>query len=116
MKLECIEWEVEGVTVLNVAGALTLGEATATFRRLIAETLAAGKRSILLNLSDVYYMDSSGLGELVRALATVKASSGQLKLLKISPKTRDLIHLTKLYMIFEIYEEESQAISSFAKA
>src|SRR5260370_35421824 len=80
MGLEHFEWEVGDVTVLHLSGSITLGDGTRKFRKLIRDTLDAGKKNILLNMSEVVYLDSSGMGELVAAYTTSKNTGGTLKL------------------------------------
>jgi anti-sigma B factor antagonist len=113
MILDFFDWEVEGVTVLNLSGRITLGDGTMILRTLIRDTLAEGKVRILLNLAEVFYIDSSGLGELVSAFAAVKNSGGQLKLMNLKGRVQDLMHLTRLHMIFDIYTDEKSALASF---
>jgi anti-sigma B factor antagonist len=113
MALEHFEWEVGGVIVLNLTGPITLGEGTQRFRSLIQDTLEAGKKNILLNMSEVYYLDSSGLGELVAAYTTAARRGGNLKLMKLSPRVRDIVQLTKVYRIFEVFDDEDSAVRSF---
>jgi anti-sigma B factor antagonist len=114
MGLEHFEWEVGDVTVLHLSGAITLGEGTRKFRKLIRDTLDAGKKNILLNMSEVVYLDSSGLGELVAAYTTSKNTGGTLKLMKLTQRVQDLVQLTKVYRIFEVFKDEDSAVRSFA--
>ena len=113
MALEHFEWEVGGVLVLHLTGPITLGEGTQRFRSLIHDTLEAGKKNILLNMSEVFYLDSSGLGELVAAMTTTTHRGGKLKLLKLSPRVRDIVQLTRVYRIFEVFNDEDSAVRSF---
>jgi len=113
MSLEHFDWEVGNVIVLHLSGPITLGDGTQRFRKLIHDTLQAGKKNILLNMSEVYYLDSSGLGELVAAYTTVTAQGGKLKLMKLTPKVHDLVQLTRVYRIFEVFQDESSAVRSF---
>ena len=113
MALEHFEWEVGSVLVLHLTGPITLGEGTQRFRNLIHEKLAAGKTNILLNMSEVFYLDSSGLGELVAAYTTATNRGGKLKLMKLSPRVRDIVQLTKVYRIFEVFNDEDSAVRSF---
>lgn len=105
--------DAQGVTVLDLSGRLTLGEATAAFReRVRAE---AGKNpSLLLNVAGLSYMDSAGLGEMVGAQASVRGRGGQIKLLNMQSKLRDLLQITKLYTVFESFDDESEALRSFS--
>jgi len=114
MSLIAYDWERDGVTVVHLSGKLTLGDGTSSFRTLIRETIESGKKNILLDMSDIYYVDSSGLGELVTAYTTVAKSGGKLKLLKLTQRVQDLVQLTRVYRIFESFEDETVAIRSFA--
>jgi len=111
--LEFIDWEIDGVVVLSANGRLVLGEATTRFRACIRELIERGNIYVVLNLKDVHYIDSSGLGELVTAYTTLKKRGGALKLLNLSPHGEDLMQLTKLYTIFEIFTDEDEAVRSF---
>jgi anti-sigma B factor antagonist len=114
MSLIAYDWERNGVTVLHLSGQLTLGEGTSSFRKLIRETLDQGKKNIILKMSEVYYVDSSGLGELVTAYTTVSNQGGKLKLLKLTQRVQDLVQLTKVYRVLEVFTDEDAAINSFA--
>ena len=113
MSLTYIDWEVDGVTVLNLSGRFALGDGTRIFRQLIQDMLDQGKKKLALNLAEVFYIDSSGLGELVSAHTRVVKAGGKLKVFKISGRAHDLFQMTKLYMIFEIYDDEHSAVRSF---
>ena len=102
------------VTVVEAAGRITLGENTTSFRKMIHELAAGGRTKILLNLADVTYVDSSGIGELIAAFTTVKHQGGAVKLLNPTKRVCDLLHITKIYTIFEVFEDRSKAMSSFA--
>jgi len=112
--LEHFDWEVGDVFVLHLQGPITLGQATSRFRDLIVETLDAGKKNILLNMAEVFYIDSSGLGELVAAYTTATRRGGKLKLMKLTQRVQDVVQLTKVYRIFEVYSDEETAVRSFA--
>ena len=105
--------QVGGVTVLDLSGKITLGEASGKLRSAVQEALGSSKK-ILLNLADVNYIDSAGLGELVSAYTTVKNAGGELKLLKLTKKVRDLLVITKLLTVFDVKDEEQEAVQSFA--
>lgn len=113
MALEYFDWEVGDVLVLHLQGNITLGHDTQKLRNIIQDTLATGRKKILLNLAEVYYMDSSGLGELVAAYATTQRLGGKLKLMKLAPRVKDLVQLTKLYQMFEVFNDEDSAVKSF---
>lgn len=104
---------VDSVTVVDLQGKLMLGEDTEQFRDQIRELVQSGLKKILLNMGNVGYMDSSGVGELVRAYASVTNQGGQLKLLNLTKKLHDLLMVTKLLTVFEAHENEKQAIESF---
>jgi anti-sigma B factor antagonist len=105
--------EVDGVTVLGLSGRITLGEGSVQLRDAIRDLISNGQKHILLDLGDVNYIDSSGLGELVSAYTTARNQGATLKLLKLTKKVHDLLQLTKLYTVFDIYDDEASAIASF---
>jgi anti-sigma B factor antagonist len=102
--------------VVDVSGRITLGEGCAQLRELIRDQLTKGNKQVLLNLADVTYIDSSGIGELVSAYTTVSKQGGQLKLLNLTKKVHDLLQITKLYTVFDIHNDEAKAIGSFEKS
>ena len=104
---------VENVAVIDLTGRVTLGEASGSLRDTIKDLISKGDKNILLNLAGVTYIDSSGLGEIVGAFATVGNSGGRLKLLGLQQRVHDLMQLTKLYSVFEIFTDEPEAIQSF---
>lgn len=105
--------KVDSVTVVDVSGRITLGEGCSQLRELIREQLGKGNKRVLLNLADVTYIDSSGIGELVSAYTALSNSGGQLKLLNLTKKVHDLLQITKLYTVFDVHEDEAKAIGSF---
>jgi anti-sigma B factor antagonist len=106
--------QVGDVTVIDAAGRITLGEGASQFRDTIRDLASKGNRKILLNLSEVSYIDSSGIGELVSGFTTVTNGGGQLKLVGLSKRIKDLLQITKLYTVFDVYDEEATAVRSFA--
>jgi anti-sigma B factor antagonist len=106
--------EVGGVTIVDLSGKITLGEGGVTLRDEVRKLLAAGQKKIVLNLAEVNYIDSSGLGELVSAYTAVKNAGGELKLLNLTSKVRDLLVITKLVTVFDVKDDEAAAVSSFA--
>ena len=116
MGLEFFDWEVGDVTVLHLTGSITLGVGTQKLRSLIQDTMDAGKKNILLNMSEVVYLDSSGLGELVAAFTTVTRQGGQFKLMKLTRRVQDVVQLTKVYRVIEVFDDEDTAVRSFAPA
>ena len=113
MALAIASREVDGVTVLGLSGRITLGEGSVQLRDAIRDLIGKGQKSILLDLGDVNYIDSSGLGELVSAYTTARNQGATLKLLKLTKKVHDLLQLTKLYTVFDIYDDEATAIGFF---
>ena len=113
MALTIASREVDGVTVLDLNGRITLGEGSVQLREAIRDLISKGSKTILLNMGDVNYIDSSGIGELVSAFTTTKNQGGELKLLNLTKKVNDLLQITKLYTVFDVFEDEASAISSF---
>lgn len=105
--------EVGSITIVDLSGRIALGEGSALLRKTIRDLLTDGQTRILLNLGDVNYIDSSGIGELVSAFTAVRNRTGELKLLNLTKKVHDLLQLTKLFTVFEVYSEESTAVSSY---
>jgi anti-sigma B factor antagonist len=105
--------EVNGITIVDMSGRITLGEGSALLRELIRDLLNKGQKKIVLNLGGVNYIDSSGIGELISAFTTVKNQGGELKLLNLTQKVHDLLQITKLYTIFDVHTDEESAIRSF---
>ena len=104
---------VGGVTILDLSGKMTLGEGDELLREKIASMVNAGNKQLLLNLEGVPYIDSAGLGEIVRTYTTVSRQGGKLKLLNLTKRIEDLLSITKLLTVFEVYENEAEAIQSF---
>ena len=113
MALTIASREVDGITVLDLSGRITLGEGSVQLRDAIRDLISKGKKNILVNLGEVNYIDSSGLGELVSAYTTAKNQGATVKLLKLTKKVHDLLQLTKLYTVFDVSEDEASAIASF---
>lgn len=106
--------QVGDVTVVDTAGRITLGEGASTFRDTIRDLNAAGNKKLLLNLGDVSYIDSSGIGEMVSGFTTVTNAGGQVKLLNLTKRVQDLLQITKLYTVFEVFDDEAEAVRSFS--
>ena len=106
--------QVGDVSVVDVAGRITLGEGSSALRETLREMVSKNQKKILLNLGDVSYIDSSGIGELVSGFTTVTNSGGQLKLLNLNKRVKDLLQITKLYTVFDVHEDEAHAIRAFA--
>jgi len=105
--------QVDGITILDLSGRITLGEGSITLRDSVRDVLAKGSKKILLNLGQITYIDSSGIGELVSAFTSVKNAGGELKLLNLTQKVHDLLQITKLYTVFDIWDNEASAITAF---
>ncbi|MCU1329198.1 MAG: anti-sigma-factor antagonist [Bryobacterales bacterium] len=106
--------QVGDVSVVDVSGRITLGEGSSALRDTLRDLMAQNNKKILLNLSEVSYIDSSGIGELVSGFTTVTNSGGNLKLLGLTKRVKDLLQITKLYTVFDVHEDEAHAIRSFA--
>jgi anti-sigma B factor antagonist len=107
--------QVEGVAVVDMSGRITLGEGSVVLRDTIRDLVGKGQKKILLNLGNVTYIDSSGIGELVSAFTAVRREGGELKLLNLTKKVHDLLQITKLYTVFDIKDDEATAIKAFTK-
>ena len=105
--------KVGDVTVVDVSGRITLGEGSSALRDVLRDLTAQGNKKILLNLSEVSYIDSSGIGELVSGFTSVSNGGGTPKLLGLTKRVKDLLQITKLYTVFDVHEEEAHAIRSF---
>ena len=114
MSMKATNRQVEGVAVVDMSGRITLGEGSVVLRDTIRDLIGKGQKKILLNLGDVTYIDSSGIGELVSAFTAVRREGGELKLLNLTKKVHDLLQITKLYTVFDIKDDEAQAVASFA--
>jgi len=104
---------VGGVSILDLSGKVVLGEGDAQVKERIKDLLADGQRRILLNLAEVNYIDSAGLGSLISAYTTTKREGGSLKLVNLTKRIRDLLAITKLITVFETFENEPEALASF---
>jgi anti-sigma B factor antagonist len=113
MSFRATSREVGDVTVIDMDGRITLGEGSALLRDLVREKLGTGHRKILINLGGINYIDSTGLGELVSGYRLVKSEAGELKLLNLNKKVTDLLQITKLYTVFDIHNQEAEAVASF---
>ena len=113
MNLKTTNREVDGITIVDCSGRITLGEGSVVLRDAVKELLTKGQKKILLNLGDVNYIDSSGIGELVSAYTTVRNQGGELKLLNLTKKVHDLLQITKLYTVFDVRDDETTAVKAF---
>ena len=115
MSMKITTRQVDGVTILDLSGRITLGEGSVLLRDAVRDLLAKGSKRILLNLGDVNYIDSSGIGELVSAYTTARNQGGELKLLNLTKKVHDLLQITKLYTVFDVKDDEASAVASFSR-
>lgn len=112
--MEIAERKVSDVTILDLSGKMTLGEGDEMLKQTINNLLAAGSKKLVLNLEGVPYIDSAGLGEVVRTHTTVSRQGGSLKLLNLTKRIEDLLSITKLLTVFDTYDSEAEAIKSFS--
>jgi anti-sigma B factor antagonist len=113
MALKIDNREVAHISILDIDGRIVLGEEIQQLRDAVRELIKQGKKKIILNLANVDYIDSSGVGELVGSFTTVRNAGGELKLLKLTQKVEDVLHVTKLYTVFDIKDDEFHAVKSF---
>ncbi len=113
MSVKLTTRQVGDVTVVDAAGRITLGEGASTFRDKIRDLAAGGHKKLLLNLAEISYIDSSGIGELVSGFTTVANQGGSVKLLNLTKRVQDLLQITKLYTVFEVHDDEAKAVQSF---
>jgi anti-sigma B factor antagonist len=116
MSLKTSTRQMNGITIVDCGGRITLGEGSATLKDVVRELLSRGQKHILLNLGYVNYIDSSGIGELISAFTTVRRQGGDLKLLNLTKKIHDLLQITKLSTVFDVEDDEAGAIKSFNTA
>ena len=114
MSVKLTTRQVGDVSVVDVAGRITLGEGSSALRDTLREMVGKNQKKILLNLGEVSYIDSSGIGELVSGFTSVTNQGGQLRLVNLTKRVRDLLQITKLYTVFEVHEDEAAAIRSFS--
>lgn len=112
-ELNISERQAGDVTILDMDGKITIGEGSVALRTAVRRLLEEGKKKILLNLAKVNYIDSSGIGELVSSYTAIGKESGQLKLLNLTQKLEDLLTITKLLTVFDVYDSEEEALASF---
>ena len=115
MTMKASSRQVDNVTIVDLSGRITLGEGSVVLRETVKDLVSKGRNKILLNLGDVTYIDSSGIGELVSAFTSVRNQGGELKLLKLTKKVHDLLQITKLYTVFDIKDDEAAAVQAFGK-
>lgn len=115
MSLNVAVRELDGVTVVDLGGRITLGDASSgKLREAVKDILAKGSKKIILNLGEVNYIDSSGLGELVSSYTTAANQDAKVKLLNVQKKVQDLLQITKLYTVFDSFDDEADAVRSFS--
>ena len=105
--------QIDGISVVDVSGRITLGEGSSSVRDALRDLISKGEKKVLLNLSEVSYIDSSGIGELVAGYTTLSNQGGTLKLVGLNKRVKDLLQITKLYTVFDVHEEEAHALRSF---
>src|SRR5262245_54161871 len=116
MSLNVKTRKVDGVVIIDLSGRLTIGEPVLLLRETLRVQVNDGARNFILNLADVAYIDSSGLGELVSAYTTVRNKQGDVKLLNLTTQAMDLLQMTKLLTVFDVYDDEAAAISKLKAA
>jgi len=104
--------KIDGVIIVDLSGKLTIGEPVMQLRDALRVQVAAGDSKFIVNLADVSYVDSSGLGELVSSYTTVRNKGGDVKLLKLTAKIKDLLQMTKLLTVFDVYDDEAKALAA----
>jgi anti-sigma B factor antagonist len=115
MKMTTSTRQVGGITVVDISGRIEHGKESAAVRALVCDLFREGHTQILVNLGDVHYIDSSGLGALVSSFTNVRKQGGELKLLNLTNKVRELMQITKLYTVFDISNNEAEAVKSFSQ-
>jgi anti-sigma B factor antagonist len=115
LKMQTATRQTGDVSIVDVSGRITLGEGNVMLREIVRELVEKGNNKILLNLHDVGYVDSSGVGELVKTYTTVRNQGGQLKLLNPSKRVSDLLQMTRLASVFDIQADEASAVQSFTR-
>ena len=112
--MNIVERKVDEVTILDLHGKILIGEGDDALREAVTKLVDGGVQKLLLNLGDVPYVDSAGLGEIVRCYTTVSRKGGKLKLINLTKKIQDLLAITKLLTVFETYDSEEEAVKSFS--
>ena len=113
MSMKVVTRQVDDVAIVDLSGRITLGEGSVVLRDTVKDLLGKGQKKILLNLGNINYIDSSGIGELVSAFTSVRNQGGELKLLHLTKKVHDLLQITKLYTVFHILDDEAGATAAF---
>ena len=115
MKLRVTQRQADGITILDFNGRIVLGKETALMRDTILDLIGRGKRGIVLNLGNVPYVDTSGISEMLSAAQAIRREGGDLKLLKLTRRVRDMVEVVRLGTIFELFDDENAAIKSFTR-
>jgi anti-sigma B factor antagonist len=113
LTMNIVERQVGDVTIIDLKGKIMIGEGDEALREAVTKAIDSGKSKLVLNLAEVPYVDSAGLGELVRCYSTVNKKAGKLKLLNLTKKIQDLLAITKLLTVFETFDAEDEAVKSF---
>ncbi len=116
VKMQTVTRQAGGVTVVDITGRITVGEGNVVLREIVRDLAEKGKKAIVLNLGEVQYIDSSGIGELVKAHTTIRNQGGQLKLTNLNKRVHDLLEMTRLSAVFDIQKDETSAIKSFGSS
>ncbi len=114
MSMNASTRQIQDVTVVDLSGQIKLGEGSSVLRDTVKDLLLKGHKKILLNVGQITYIDSSGIGELISAFTSVRNQGGELKLLHLTKKVHDLLQITKLYTVFDVRDDEAQALAAFA--
>lgn len=114
MSVKASTRQTGSVIIVDLSGQIKLGEGTSILRDTVKDLLGKGQKKILLNLGDVNYIDSIGVGELVSAFTSVRNQGGELKLLHLTKKVHDVLQITKLYTVFDVRDNEAGAIAAFS--
>ena len=114
MSVKLTNRQVGDVTVMDAEGRITLGDGASTFRDMVRDLVGKGNKKLLVNLGEVSYIDSSGIGELVSGFTTVQNAGGSMKLLNLNKRVKDLLQITKLYTVFEVHDDEAAGVRSFS--
>jgi anti-sigma B factor antagonist len=113
MSMKVTERQVSGITILDISGRITLGQETALLRNTIRDVVSGGTKNLVLNLSRVPHIDSSGIAELVSAIVAVRREGGDMKLLNLTKRVRDTVEILKLGAIFELFDDETAVVKAF---
>ena len=113
MSMKASTRQFDDITIVDLSGQIKLGEASSALRAIVKDLLGKGEKKILLNLGEINYIDSAGIGELVSAFTSVRNQGGELKLLHLTKKVHDVLQITKLYTVFDVKDDEAAAIAAF---